>query len=166
MTLMTKHAIALSTWISALERVVFRVAEKRSSVLVQDLSTISATSPQKRLLRRDSNEILAEIERLQSPVESLTVLLKNSKAIEYFRNYLRTIEAENELECLKEIKALAALDMDHLEMRIRLGQMIWDRFIVSESKERVHNIDSNIVEEWGDILGILHSKLSVIYGNL
>jgi hypothetical protein len=137
MTLMTKHSVSLSTWISALERSVLRVAQKRAS---------AHGEVQKVLQRRDSETILKEIERLQSPIASLTVLLKNHRGVEAFREYLRRESCENELECLKEIKGMAAIDSESKDIRSERAKKIYNSFVKEDSSDRIAGLEEKIVE--------------------
>jgi hypothetical protein len=136
---MTKHAVALATWISAIETAILRAGQNRGSYIHEMKA--------KGLKRRDSNKILAEIEKLQSPIESLTMFLKNPSGIEAFRGYLRRVNAENELECLKEIKAMAAVDLSKKESSTKHAKMLFDRFVKEDSPEAVRDLDPAIKEE-------------------
>eukprot|EP00475_Leptophrys_vorax_P037230 TRINITY_DN6391_c1_g2_i1.p1 TRINITY_DN6391_c1_g2~~TRINITY_DN6391_c1_g2_i1.p1 ORF type:complete len:682 (+),score=168.21 TRINITY_DN6391_c1_g2_i1:45-2090(+) len=141
LTLMTKHSVALATWISAIETAVLRAGQQRGSVAVSEIRSTRG------IKRRDSNDILAEIEKLRSPIESLTMFLKNHSGIEVFREFLRRSHSDNELECLKEIKALAAVDLGNKDAAVKHARMLYDRFVSETSPEAIRDLDPNIREE-------------------
>lgn len=111
-TLKTKHAVALSSWISALERSIMHCAHKRGHALTENNVEADGENGDggKALQRRDSHDILAEIQDLQSPVSSLSLILKNNDGVIVFREFLQTKGALNALDCLKEMRPIWKLE--------------------------------------------------------
>jgi len=89
LTLQCKHDVSLSLWLAALNRVI---------------GSEDPESP-----RRNSADILLDIRNLEMPISDFSTLVKNPDGLKYFQEYLISVNALDELECMKQLRLVVGL---------------------------------------------------------
>ena len=136
LVLKAKHEVALSTWISALEKAMSEAGKEKG-----ELEMARGV-----MHRRTSNELLQEVRRLQSPVGTFSGLLKHPQGFKMFQEYLKRKSCQQELECLTDLKSFAVKVTGPRDVACSFAAEIQKKYFSAGEPSEIAEVPSTILD--------------------